>query len=487
MDRPEATGEHGAETLALTRSLKLFYGLGQACQGIKDAAFQLFLFFFYSQVLGLSPSLAGLAALLALIVDAVTDPLVGALSDATRSRWGRRHPYMFLSAVPFGVLFYLLFSPPPGMEQWALFAWLLGLSVAVRVALTFFFVPHMSLGAEMSTDYVERSSIVGHRVMVGTVSGPLVAFIGLQSFFAASEGFSNGMLNPDAYPRFAAFCALLSVLTMLSCVWGTRGLIPPLPRPHAGQQSVNPLQGLVEVVSALRLLSFRVLFFNGIISFAAVGVGSTLTVYLTTYFFEFSPEELALLPVSILVGGMLAVPIAPWLTASLDKRFAAFVCGVGFALLISLPYSLRLVGWMPENGDALLLPLVVVNNIVAYTGLYAGLATAGSMMADVADEYELQSGKRQQGVFFAVQSFSFKTTFGVGTFIAGLGIELIGFPRQARVGDVPADAIFGLGLFAGPVMCAMLLVAAAIVLLYPISSERYRRIRQELDLRASAA
>lgn len=479
-------GAHGAEAVTLTRSLKLFYGLGQACQGIKDAAFQLFLFFFYSQVLGLSPSLAGLAALLALLVDAVTDPLVGALSDATRSRWGRRHPHMFFSAVPFGVLFYLLFSPPPDMQQWALFAWLLGLSVAVRVALTFFFVPHMSLGAEMSTDYVERSSIVGYRVMVGTVSGPLVAFIGLQSFFAAGEGFSNGMLNPDAYPQFAAFCALLSVLTMLSCVWGTRGLIPYLPRPRAGRHSANPFQGLLEIAQALRLLSFRVLLLNGMISFTAVGVGSTLTVYLTTYFFEFSPGELALLPVSILAGGMLAVPLAPWLTASLDKKNAAVLCGAGFGLLISLPYSLRLIGWMPENGDAALLPLVVANNVVAYTCLYCGLATAGSMMADAADEYELESGKRQEGVFFAAQSLSFKTTFGLGAFIAGLGLDLIDFPRQASVGEVPADAIFGLGLFAGPVMCAMQLLAAAMLLLYPISKMRFQRIRQELDLRAAA-
>jgi Na+/melibiose symporter-like transporter len=240
---------------------------------------------------------------------------------------------------------------------------------------------------------------------------------------------------------------------------------------------------LLQIGHALRLKSFRVLLTSGVIGYAAAGVGSTLTVYLTTYFFQFSPLQLAWLPLAIVLGGMLSVPIAPWLTARIDKKNAALFAGTGFALLITLPYSLRLLGWMPPNGDLLLLPALVANNVLAYTCLYVGYGLAGSMMADVADEYELVSGKRQEGVFFSTQSFAFKSTFGLGTFFAGIAIDLIHFPRQAAVGEVPAQAILGLGVIAGPVLCVVHLLTVAVLFLYPIDALRYQRIRDALEAR----
>ena len=95
---------------------KLSYGVGQLSDGIKQASFSTFLFFYYNQVLGLPGSLAGLAALLALMVDAITDPMVGQLSDRFHSRWGRRHPFMFAGAIPFGLAIVALFSPPDGLS-----------------------------------------------------------------------------------------------------------------------------------------------------------------------------------------------------------------------------------------------------------------------------------------------------------------------------------------------------------------------------------
>ena len=107
-------------------ALKLGYGIGQTSSGVKNAVFSIFLFFYFNQVLGLSGSLAGMASLLALIVDAITDPMVGQLSDRCKSRWGRRHPFMLAGAIPFGFFFYLLFVPPAGLDQYGLFAWMLG-------------------------------------------------------------------------------------------------------------------------------------------------------------------------------------------------------------------------------------------------------------------------------------------------------------------------------------------------------------------------
>ena len=173
----------------MRKYVKLGYGIGQTSAGVKNAAFSIFLFFYYNQVLGLSGSLAGMASLLALIIDAITDPMVGQLSDRFKSRWGRRHPFMLIGAVPFGFAMYLLFAPPAGMDEYGLFAWMLGFAITVRVLLTFFFVPHLSLGAEMVRDYHERTSLISYRLFFQFAGGLFVTMVGFVVFFPPSDGF----------------------------------------------------------------------------------------------------------------------------------------------------------------------------------------------------------------------------------------------------------------------------------------------------------
>jgi GPH family glycoside/pentoside/hexuronide:cation symporter len=184
---------------------KLSYGIGQLSDGVKQAAFGTFLFFYYNQVLGLSGSLAGAAALLALLVDAITDPMVGQLSDRFRSRWGRRHPFMLAGALPFGLAMVALFSPPEGLDQSQLFAWMLIGAITVRLMLTLFFVPHLSLGAELVRDYHGRTSLIGYRVFFTYAGVLLTSVIGFTVFFPPTEAFTNGMLNRDSYPNFGWF------------------------------------------------------------------------------------------------------------------------------------------------------------------------------------------------------------------------------------------------------------------------------------------
>ena len=132
--------------------LRLGYGVGQLPEGIKSAAFGFYLLFFFNQVLGLSGTLAGIAVFIALCVDALSDPVVGSWSDSTRSRFGRRHPFMYLAAVPFAASFYLLFVPPEGLGTVGLFFWLCGFTMLTRTAMTFYTVPYMALGAELTED-----------------------------------------------------------------------------------------------------------------------------------------------------------------------------------------------------------------------------------------------------------------------------------------------------------------------------------------------
>ena len=146
-------------TESLSIREKSIYGAGQICENIKNYAFGFFILFYYSQLLGLSASLTGLAIFIGMLADAITDPLVGSTSDRWRSKWGRRHPLMYASILPMGLTFYLVFAPPAGLGQVGLFIWLTFFTIASRAAMTFFMVPYTAMSAELTDHYTERTSI----------------------------------------------------------------------------------------------------------------------------------------------------------------------------------------------------------------------------------------------------------------------------------------------------------------------------------------
>ena len=129
---------------------------------------------FYNQVLGVSPGLCGTVFLIASIVDAISDPLVGAWSDRFRSRWGRRHPFMLFSVAPLTLGFYLMYAPPDGLSELQYFWWFLGTMTILRLGKTFYAIPHDALGAELTDDYHERTSVFGYNSVIGMSSGILL-------------------------------------------------------------------------------------------------------------------------------------------------------------------------------------------------------------------------------------------------------------------------------------------------------------------------
>ena len=142
---------------------KLAYGFGSVAFGIKDQGFNYFLLLFYSQVIGLDARLVGLAITTALVLDAISDPVVGYWSDNLRSRWGRRHPFMYASAIPVALTFFMLWNPPVGWSETALFWYLLSLAVVIRTFITFYETPSSALAPELTSDYDQRSSLLSLR------------------------------------------------------------------------------------------------------------------------------------------------------------------------------------------------------------------------------------------------------------------------------------------------------------------------------------
>ena len=168
----------------LNNTFKFNYSVGAIANGIKTDTFTFFLLFFYSRVIGLEPLLASLAIGLALIIDSFTDPLMGTISDRTNSKYGRRHPFMFISFIPVSIFYVLLFTPKPewDLSQNQLFWWMFVCASFTRIGMTFFEVPHRSFGAEITKDYIERTKLFSWREMFAWTAGICNAFLAYNIF-----------------------------------------------------------------------------------------------------------------------------------------------------------------------------------------------------------------------------------------------------------------------------------------------------------------
>jgi Na+/melibiose symporter-like transporter len=465
---------------------KLSYGVGQLSDGVKQASFSTFLFFYYNQVLGLPGSLAGMAALLALLVDAITDPMVGQLSDRFHSRWGRRHPFMLAGSIPFGIAIVALFSPPDGLGQMALFAWMLGGAITVRLMLTLFFVPHLSLGAELATDYHGRTSLIGYRVFFTYAGILLTSVIGFAVFFPPTEAFSNGMLNKASYPNFGVFCGVMGSVAMLICVIGTRSEIPNLRRPSSHEGEGSALLAFIDVFRTLKLNSFRVLFISVLIFNTLAGTVQTLLVYVATYVFEFQPEHLAGLASSVVVGIIFASLVAQSLSRRLDKKNALAICVVTGGLFAFSPQVLYFSGVLGSMSITAKFAFIFTVNGISQVFFIAYIILLDSMLSDVIDEHELHSSKREEGLFFAARSFATKASYGLGSFFAGIGLDIIQFPQSASPETVSSDAVLSLAILSGPVMFVLFSATVLVSSRYPLTAARHGEIMRSIEARGTA-
>jgi len=460
---------------------KTAFGVGQVAEGVKNTSFNLFLFFFYNQVLGLSGTLTGLALFIATAFDAVTDPVAGSISDRTRHRWGRRHPYMYASAFPLGITFALLFSPPPDLGPWGVFGWLTLFTVLVRGSMTLYHVPHMALGAELSSDYDERTTIVAFRTAFGLLGAAVAVATAWIVFFASTPEFERGQLDPAAYPPFGLTFGFVITIAILASALGTHDRIPTLPQPSpdAPPFRLSSLAG--DYGGALANDAFRPFFVGIVIFFVMRGIQEVLAIHMSTYFWGLDQRQIATVALAALPGFVAGVPLWATLGQRGDKR-PTFLWGLAiFSTMVLGPPIAKLAGVFPAAESAVYVPTLALATFLAALGASAGLVMAGSMMADIADEHELRTGTRNEGIFFGALSFAAKSTSGLGSLIAGLGIDVIGFPTQADPAAVPADKVVSLGVLYGPGIALLAVAAIAVLSRYPIDRARHTRTSAALE------
>ncbi len=459
---------------------KILYGSGSLAQGVKDTSFNVFLLFFYTQVAGLSGSLAGTAILIALVLDAVSDPLVGYWSDRLKSGWGRRHPFMYFSAIPMGVSFFFLFNPPQG-DQTTLFSWMLMWAVLTRFAMTFYMVPSSALTAEMTQDYDERTSLSGFRVLLGWLGGLSFATMGYLVFFAPTEQFEDGQLNPAAYQDFGLLGASIIIIGILLCALGTHHLIPHLKKVSEG--SADSLGLKQDLVNMFANPPFRILVGFILIASSAIGFDQAISLYMLTYFWGLSTDQLALLSLASLVGTIAAFISAPILSKKYDKRPVAVVTVAILALGYPGWITLRLLGVLPDNDDPAILIIMLINSTVVVYAAVTMTIVFASMVADTIDYNELMTGRRQEAMFTSAYTFSLKATSGIGGFVAGITLDLVKFPTGVDASQVGAENLFSLGMTVAGTIVTFWLLAMLILRNYTLSREEHHRILDSITER----
>jgi glycoside/pentoside/hexuronide:cation symporter, GPH family len=474
--QPETSiARHDTETL----TTKLFYGAGSIAFGIKDQGFGTLLLFFYNQVVGLSSASVGLAISLALAFDAFADPAVGLWSDNLRSRWGRRHPFMYAAAIPVAVGYWFLWNPPHASASFT-FVYLVIASIVVRTFITCYEIPSSALVAELTKNYDQRTSFLAYRYFFGWMGGLAMSILAFSVFFRSTPAYPQGQLNPAGYSPFALTAAVVMAITIVISSSGTHRFIPQFLVPPKRKLTLGTL--LKEAKETGWNRSFLVLVASNLLSVTATGVVATLGLYFSTYFWGFNGPQIALITVSTVVAPIVALVASAPLAARLGKKQTAVVMWLTSTAFGWVPLAARLLGVFPANGSPLVLPLVLAFYLISTTLSIICSITISSMMADVVEDSQRKTGRRSEGFFFAANAFALKAVSGMGILMAGLLLTLVHFPQHANPATLNPAIPRNLALVYMPTVFTLYGVALVFIYFYRIDRESH-----EANLRVLAA
>ena len=468
---------------------KTAYGFGTVAPGITETGFNYFLLIFYSQVVGLDPRLVGLAITASLMIDAFVDPVVGYWSDNLRSRWGRRHPFMYASAIPLAVGYLLLWMPPRGWSQASLFWYLLLLGIAIRICTTFYETPSSALAPELSHDYDERASLLGYRLFFGWSGGNVMTVLMFLVIFpaAVTATIANGQFNPAAYATYGVVAAALIFVAIVVSAIGTQSGV-------AGMSLAPPKRGLTigkifaEMVQTLADRSFIALFAAAMFGAIATGLAASLSFYFTTFFWGFTSAQIGIIVIGVFASAALGAGLAPAVSRRLGKKRGAMIIGLVAILGAPLPIVLRLFDVLPPNGDPLVFWFVAATNTLDTALIICFQTLTAAMIADLVDQSELRTGRRSEGVFFAAVTFVRKTVLGLGLIAASLILTLAHFPAGAKQGQVPPATLFQLGAYYVPAILTLWLGMMAMLSRYRLErGDHEANLRKLIERRAAPA
>lgn len=410
---------------------------------------------FYASDVGVPLAAVGAYIFITRVMDVFTDPLMGYISDHTKSRFGRRRPWV-AAATPIMMLsIYMLFMPPEDADGFYMFMWMALLSVGTTMML----IPYYAWGAELSTDYNERSKVTGWRAGAGVVGQLTAQLVPAMALFFFGLGGSATVLE---------LVGITMLVLMPVCVTAT---LAKTPEPEQDVRSVVP------VMKGLKLMISNGPFLRLVVAFMIGSIGLNITTPLYIFFVAdvLGAEDQSIYMLSCFyITNLLTIPFWVWLSSKIGKH-RAYLASF-FVIAFAHPFYLLL----GEGDFWWMLPVTIVTGFAA-----AGFSQAipNSMKADVIDLDTLHSGENRAALFFSAWSFAQKATASIGGAIAMFGLALWGF--DAAPGAVNGEEeMFGLRFLFSTFPSIFFLTAAAIVWKYPITEERHAEIREALAARA---
>jgi Na+/melibiose symporter-like transporter len=472
----------------LNLQTKALYGIGDIANAVKMVLFGLFTLYLYTTVMGLPGSLVGIASILVLVWDAVIDPYIGYLSDKAHFHFGRRHTFILVGALTMGITFWAFFSPPQGLSTGALFAWLLGSSFLVRTATSLYGVPYFALGAELSQDYHERTSITGIRgilALLGTLAAASLSFV---AFFPDRTPGVDPKLNYAGYPTMGLAFGLVMTVTGLIAVLGTLSWRPDpsltlrtsLPTGGDAEMSQTPRNFFASFIQSLRNPSFRMLFISYSLFFLGIVINSSLSIHYLTYYAKLTASAaLSTFQLAFYVGGLVGVVFWLRLSRVIEKHWLYLLTNLATATLMVCALVLMGEGHLFGTGN--LRALIIGHALGGFFGSILWFMP-GSMIADVADEDELATGQRREGSFFGIFFFGQQLAAGVSLLLSGVLVDWFAGLVPGQVAQSP-QTVWRIGLLYSVFPAALLGVAAGLILRYTLSKQRVAAIRAELNRR----
>lgn len=462
----------GGPGLPWTR--KLGYSTAELGIVSVEVLVEIYLLKFYHVVVGLPAGLAGLALALAIVWDAVSDPIMGEISDQTTHRMGRRRPFILPGALALAGAFIAIYNPPGALGVTGKFLYLLGTYLSLTTAMTVIGVPHIALGGELSFDRHERTEIFGYRRLF-TTAGLLLGTI-LPAWLLRGLG---GEDAPGALARSRSLASLIMAAPILLSAWvtvrATRGLDPPAPSHQ--RRSLRPLALLRAQLAGLRNPVFAPL----LLAFAIAGVGRAINASTALYYYDYrlglsETETVMIVLLTFFLCLLASIPFWVAISRRLGKKIPAFAGVVGLGILVSIAYPL-----LPAGSLAGALWVAVLGGFLG-----GSIILFESLVPDVVDYDELKSGLHREGLYFGLWKMTVKLSRAVGLAISGLLLQAIGFESNlpARVPEAPPEVAERLGWIFGPGVGTFLILAGLIFLCFPLDGPRHRRIQALLRRRA---
>ncbi len=444
-------------TERLTRRTKLAYGAGDLGPAIVTAINGFFLNAFLLDVAGLRPGMVGTIFLLTKIWDAVNDPLLGMLSDRTRTRWGRRRPWLLFAAIPFGVFFFLQWNVPPVSDA-GKFVYYLIVAILLDTAFTAINVPYAALTPELTHDYDERTSLSSYRMSFSILGGVLAAF-----FHTILVG-----LFPEVRVGYMVSAAVWAVLITVPN-WITFAFTREVHFTEDRPKGPGFFEGIkiafrnraFVLVTVIYLLSWLSIQFvqNNLILYVRYWLGAEAL---------FGPIILA-----VQFSAFAFVLVWTQVSRRVGKQRTYYV-GMGVWIIVSLAL------FFVQPGQ---IALFFVLAILAGAGVSIGYIIPWSMIPDVIEQDELETGQRREGIFYGFFVFMQKLGLSLGLAISNFMLEAAGYITPVSGEALPLQpppVLLALRLFVSVAPAIVLLISFVVVRAYPITRERHAAIRAQL-------